>query len=503
MRLPRLLPALVLLAGCAASGPASLPAEPAPSRLAATFTILHLNDVYEITPVEGGQSGGLARVATLRKRLLAEGRPVLTVLAGDFYSPSALGTARVDGERLAGKQMVAVLNALGLDVAALGNHEFDVSEEAFRARLAESAFPYVSANVAPADGAAAFPGVRPRLVVPVGLALGDTVRVGFTSVVLPSTAAPYVRYAAPLPTLAAQVRQLDAEADVEIGLTHLAFADDATAAATIPALDLVLGGHEHENISAVRGPRRVPVLKADANARTAYVHRVSLDRATGAVEVDSELVPITPALPDDPDVAAVVEAWVEKAYVGFRADGFDPDRVAVTLGEALDGREGTVRTRPARLGTVIADGFRAAGGPGVQGAVFNSGSIRVDDVLTAGPFSEYDAIRVMPFGGTVVTVRLPGALLARVLDQGEANVGTGGYLQRSGIDRSAAGWTVGGAALDPAATYTIAVNDFLVSGRETGLDFFSLDTNADLERVGTHGDVRRALIDELVRLYAE
>ena len=501
MRRLRLLPVLVLLAGCAASAP--LPSDPAPARSDAAFTILHINDVYEITPVEGGRSGGLARVATLRKRLLAEGGPVLTVLAGDFYSPSALGTARVDGERLAGKQMVAVLNALGLDLAALGNHEFDVSEASFRARLSESDFPYVSANVAPAEGAAAFPGVRPRVVVPVGLAPGDTVRVGFTGVVLPSTVKDYVHYADPLATLSDQVRLLDAEADVEIGLTHLAFADDVTAAATIPALDLVLGGHEHENIRAVRGPRRVPVLKADANARTAFVHRVSLDRATGDVTVASELVPITAAIPDDPEVAAVVDAWVEKAYAGFRAEGFTPDRVAVTLGDALDGREGTVRTRPARLGSVIADGFRAAGGPGVQGAVFNSGSVRVDDVLTASPFSEYDAIRVMPFGGDVVTLRLPGALLARVLDQGEANVGTGGYLQRSGIDRTASGWTVDGAPLDPAATYTIAVNDFLVSGRETGLGFFNLETNADLERVGTHGDVRRALIDELVRLYAE
>ena len=470
-----------------------------PSGDIAEFTILHINDVYEITPVEGGRSGGLARVATLRKRLMAEGDPVVTVIAGDFYSPSALGTARVDGERLAGKQMVAVLNALGMDVAALGNHEFDVSEDAFRARLVESDFPYVSANVRPADGAAPFPNVVPRLVMPVGLAPGDTLRVGFTSTVLTSTVKDYVQYTDPMETLAEQVRQLDREADVEIGLTHLAFSDDATAAATMPGLDMILGGHEHENVRAYRGPRFVPVLKADANARTAFVHRVSVNRATDEVEVVSELVHITDAIPDDPEVAAIVEDWVEKAYAGFRADGFDPDRVAVTIGEVLDGREGTVRTRPALLGQLIADGFKSAGG--VDAALFNGGSIRIDDVITVGPFTEYDAIRVMPFGGEVLTIRLPGALLARVLDQGEANAGTGGYLQRSGIEPSASGWTVAGRPLDPAATYTIAVNDFLASGREAGLDYFSIEDNPDITQVGEHGDVRRALLDEMARRY--
>jgi len=485
------------IAGCAPTAPVvpSGHAEPASE---VTFTVLQMNDVYEITPVEGGQAGGLARVAGLRQQLLRRDPNTITVLAGDFLSPSALGTARVDGERLAGRQMVAALNALGLDVAAVGNHEFDVSEDAFLARVAEADFPFVSANVRTATGRP-FADVPPRLVLPVVAAPGDTVRVGIASVVLPSNDAAYVRYVDADSTLRAEVARLDAEADVVIGLTHLAFADDVAAAATIPGLDMVLGGHEHENVRAYRGPDLTPVLKADANARTVYVHRVTLDRATGDVSVASELVPITPATPTDPATAAVVEEWVEAAYAGFRADGFDPDRVAVVTTEALDGREGTVRTRPARLGTLIAEGFRQVSG--AEAALFNGGSVRVDDVLTAGPFTEYDAIRVLPFGGTVVTVTMPGALLTRVLEQGEANAGTGGYLQTAGIGRAGDAWTVNGEPVDPERAYTIATNDFLVSGRETGLDYFDVETNPDLTLAGEHGDVRRALLDELVRTY--
>ncbi|HEX8384787.1 MAG TPA: metallophosphoesterase, partial [Rubricoccaceae bacterium] len=267
--MPRLFSALVLaalLAGCAATAPVA-PAPASADGRDVTFTILHFNDVYEITPVEGGRSGGLARVATLRQRLLAESPNVITVIAGDFFSPSALGTARVDGARLNGRQMVAVLNAVGVDVAALGNHEFDVPEADFRARLTESRFPYVSANVSPAAGAAPFPNVVPSLVLPVVVGPGDTLRVGVVSAVLPSNPKPFVVYGPTVESVAEETARLDPVTDVVVALTHLAFDEDATVAATVPGVDLVLGGHEHENVRAYRGPAFVPVLKADANVR--------------------------------------------------------------------------------------------------------------------------------------------------------------------------------------------------------------------------------------------
>ena len=78
----------------------------------------------------------------------------MTTLGGDYLSPSAIGTAKVDGEPLAGRQMVDVLNAVGVDWATFGNHEFDVSEAAFRQRLAEQKFRIVSSNVTDANGLA-------------------------------------------------------------------------------------------------------------------------------------------------------------------------------------------------------------------------------------------------------------------------------------------------------------------------------------------------------------
>src|SRR5690606_4006153 len=98
-----------------------------------------------------GRVGGMARVATVLRQLEAENPNTIAVIAGDFVSPSLIGSLSrtVDGrtERVAGAQMVEVLNAVGLDYATFGNHEFDISEAALQARLDESAFAYVSANV--------------------------------------------------------------------------------------------------------------------------------------------------------------------------------------------------------------------------------------------------------------------------------------------------------------------------------------------------------------------
>ena len=209
----RLLPFVLLtaLVGCSASQPAVISdVPPGASGDEVHLTILQINDVYEITPVEGGRAGGMARVAGLLRQLEAANPNTIAVLAGDYLSPSALGTARVDGERLAGRQMVAVLNATGLDVAALGNHEFDISESSFRQRMAESRFAVISGNAHAASGFEPFGGVDEHTVLSVG---PDAIRVGVVSAVLPSTQKDYVRYDDVMQTLAEDARALDSQSE--------------------------------------------------------------------------------------------------------------------------------------------------------------------------------------------------------------------------------------------------------------------------------------------------
>jgi 5'-nucleotidase len=134
-------------------------------------------------------------------------------------------------------------------------------------------------------------------------------------------------------------------------------------------------------------------------------------------------------------------------------------------------------------------------------AIYNAGSIRIDDVVQPGPLSEYDVIRILPFGGPIVEVGMSGALLRRVVEQGERNRGTGGFVQMTGIGRGEDGeWRVAGAILDAERTYRISISDFLLSGREQGMDWLTRD-HAELRVIAGHRDVRMALIDQLARTF--
>ena len=62
------------------------------------------------------------------------------------------------------------------------------------------------------------------------------------------------------------------------------------------------------------------------------------------------------------------------------------------------------------------------------------------------------------------------------------------------------GWLIAGAPLDPAASYLVAINDFLLTGNEIGLDFLKQD-NPELTVQAELIDIRNALIDQLQVTY--
>jgi 5'-nucleotidase len=132
--------------------------------------------------------------------------------------------------------------------------------------------------------------------------------------------------------------------------------------------------------------------------------------------------------------------------------------------------------------------------------ILNAGSIRIDDVLPAGPVTEYDLIRLLPFGGTVVTASLTGEVLSEVLDAGRTNLGIGGYLHVFGAVRTASGWTVGGNSIDRAARYRVAMPEFLLTGGEARMGFLTR-TNPQVQDVKALRDIRFAVADELRRRF--
>src|SRR5437016_5406036 len=182
-------------------------------------TLLQINDVYSTVPING--AGGLARVATLKQRLSANGHPVLMLLAGDFLSPSVASSV------FKGEQMVATLNAAGLDYATFGNHEFDFGIDVLKQRMSESKFTWIISNVLDAKTGKAIGRSVPYVVRTVG-----ALKIGFiglcltTSQVAPAWRDEF-RFVDPETAAAQYLPALkNAGANVIVAITHLTFAED-------------------------------------------------------------------------------------------------------------------------------------------------------------------------------------------------------------------------------------------------------------------------------------
>ena len=454
-----------------------------------SFAILAMNDVYEINALEGGKVGGMARVATVKKELIYETPYVVTLHAGDFLNPSLLGNIKVNGEKLKGRQMVDVMNAVGIDWVVPGNHEFDLKREELQQRIDESRFRWVVANAwerlpdtlmpfhknLPDGTKRYFP---PYAKWEVEDEDGTVVTIGIVAVTTPFAKTDYNEITDPFDAVDSTLK-LMGDCDLVIGLTHLDWKKDVELANRFPAIDLIVGGHDHYHMD--KTSRYAHVTKADANARTVYIHRIEIDKNRDTVIIDSKLKALDTTVTPDPFVQTIVDKWEKIGNDAVRATGIDPDRTLTHLARPLDGREIAIRDHPTGLGRMVAKALLAASDRQADCAFINSGSIRIDDYVE-GDITGRDVMRILPFGGPASDVHIHGALLKQVLDAGLQNRGRGGYLQWAGIqyDEKQNQWIIGDKPLDLNKTYTCVAPDYVLHGHEYGIEFLNPE-NAGLE----------------------
>jgi len=468
------------------------------------FTVLQLNDVYEIAPLEGGKVAGLARVAALKKELEQENPNLITILSGDFLSPSLIGTLKIDGERLAGKQMIDVLNHLGLDYVTFGNHEFDLKEYQLQERLNESEFSWTVCNAFQRKNDSTLTVFHqsgnpiPDHVVHNFVQGQDTLKVGLIGTVLPFNKQNYVAYTDVNSTVAATWEQIKPNCDLGLLITHLNMDEDMELAKEVTDIPLFMGGHDHTAQTEVVG--NVTITKADANAKTVYIHRCVYDLDAGTYTIDSELRAIDDSMEEDAQVAAVVDQWNSMADSLMTDMGYVPDEVIYTTEEPLDGRESSIRYHTTNLGDYLVASIMLSDNA-VDVALLNSGSVRLDDQLI-GQITQYDVLRTLPFGGGITYTNMDGKTLIEVLNIGTVtNVGVGGYLQIAGAEAlvpntGATVWRVNGEDIDPNKTYKVAGPEFLMAGKETNLEVLGTltGTTPELVTLNMRNDIRDIFI---------
>lgn len=467
------------------------------------ITFLHLNDVYEISPLSNGKVAGMARVATVREELLKQNPNTITVLSGDFLSPSVIGTLKYEGKTIAGKQMVEVMNALGVDWVCFGNHEFDLKEADLISRINESKFNWLNTNAWYVKGnqtinfskhvnGAEQEFLRTKIFEFEG------VKVGMFGVVLPSNKKSFVAYDDFFESAKKAYNELKTQCDFVVALTHLNKVDDRKLAEMLPDVKILLGGHDHDNMYEKIG--NVVLAKADANAKTVYIHRILFDKKTKKVSIKSELKPIDDKITDNQAVGAVVKKWENIMDNSLKSAGIDKSDVIYDTKTPLDGRESSVRNFPTNLTDMITKSM-SMGSPTTECAIFNGGSIRIDDQLE-GKITQLDIVRTLPFGGKIAEVVMKGVLLEQILKVGLTNKGNGGFLHYNNIKYNSNTQTfeVSNKLLDVNQDYKVVLPEFLLTGQETGLSFLNRQ-NPNISNIkdtfdasDNRNDIRKILI---------
>ncbi|MCF6214071.1 MAG: bifunctional metallophosphatase/5'-nucleotidase [Flavobacteriaceae bacterium] len=433
-------------------------------------TLLQLNDVYEISALEGGKVGGMARVKTVYNKLLKENPDTYILMAGDFLNPSLLGTLKYKGDRIRGKQIIEVMNALPVKLATFGNHEFDLKYPDLQKRLNESTFDWVSANAKHNvnDSINLFYKIQNNKKK----ALFETYilninqknkefKIGFLSLTIDSNKKDYVNYEERITSAKRVYKGLKSQTDLVLGFTHLTKASDRELLKKFPNVPLIMGGHEHTNMFLTEGNSHI--AKADANAKSVYVHRLQFDTKTKKTTIKSTLVFLDSTVAQNSQILKIVNKWNAIQEAQLKGVIKNPEAVVYDSKIPLDGRDTPIRSVQTNLGQIIAKSMFVASKKQADCAFVNGGSIRLDDVLV-GEITGVDIFRVLPFGGSVYEADVKGQLLKEVLGFGQNAAGTGAYLQRYNANFENGKWLVNGKIIKADKTYHIVLSDYLMKG---------------------------------------
>jgi 2',3'-cyclic-nucleotide 2'-phosphodiesterase (5'-nucleotidase family) len=176
----------------------------------------------------------------------------------------------------------------------------------------------------------------------------------------------------------------------------------------------------------------------------------------------------TAGVAPDPAVAAIVKQHEDKLDESLKV-------TVGTTGVELDSRRATVRLKESAIGNLIADAIREATKADV--AVTNGGGIRGDRTYAAGTtLTRKDVLTELPFGNVTVLLEIGGADLLAALEEGVSLVEdvAGRFPQVSGLSfvfdpkrprgSRVVKVSIGGKPLDPAATYRLATNEYMMAG---------------------------------------
>lgn len=453
--------ALLLLLACVPRGQTELPR----SERTVELTILHTNDTH-------GHIWGSSRVGSaahragligqIRQQVAEAGGVSITLDAGDVRTGTLCSDQNVS------RPDFEAMEVMGYDAMVVGNHEFDQPLELTLEQRERSEFPFLGANVVRAESGE--PLFTPFVVIERG-----ELRIAVLGLVTTETNTtsahggdPGIRFLSPTETARRWIPELRQRAHVVIVLSHLGQDVDQRLAQEVEGIDVIIGGHSHDVIPQPYMVGRTVIAQAGSGGR--FLGRVDLTVGPEGVSLrGGELLRITPELPADPEVGAVLDRWACA----------ETTETVTTLDQPITSEPLAGPGTSSVLSNLIADAFREIAETDL--ALMNQGGIRAD--LEAGPVTLADIHEVLPFENALVVVRVTGAQLLEIARSIRARGREGrGIIYTSGMvfvfgPGEEVRVLIDGQPVEPERELTMALSDFLADGGD------GHDLLAELERI--------------------
>jgi len=296
-----------------------------------------------------------------------------------------------------GFPVIDLMNAVGFNLSAVGNHEFDTGPEGFGNLISKADFSFICANVSGG-------GRHPLKIDPYKIiTLPNGLKVAFLGLLqlgqngIPDSHPDNVRdfmFRSPL-RAAPEFLWLKDSSDVFIALTHIGFEEDVKLAETMPpGIDLIIGGHSHTRVDREQVHNGILITQADSKLKFGTLIRLKVD-AAGRVSSSMQLIDIRNSKKERPEIRAMVDRYNDNPVL---------NQVIATATDDFSSSE--------ELGYLMADGQRAAAGADI--ALMNPGGVRIDR-LPKGPVTIKNVYQLDPFGNELVVTKLTGSEIFSLL----------------------------------------------------------------------------------------
>ena len=289
--------------------------------------------------------------------------------------------------------MVAMMNQVGFNGSALGNHEFDALS--LRRLIGLSNFRYICANAFPSDSS----GLK---IVPCQVFDVEGLKVGVIGCIqlnpkgIPSTHPDNLKGISfkPAEEVIPQYEYLSKECDATILLSHLGYPDDIKMAEKFPWLDLIIGGHTHTQLNGNEVKNGV-LITQNRNK----LHRVTYITLTvedgKVVDKKAEYIDVRKY----PKTVKVVEEMAR-----FYNDNPTLRRILAIADTPFESRE--------ELGCMMCDAFMEE--TGAEIGIVNPGGVRIES-HPQGDITVRDVLEMDPFDNHAVVLELTGNEIAHMM----------------------------------------------------------------------------------------